>query len=55
VTPETLIDHQVATALTSTDNEHIEFDIPENGEYFIRIYGYQLQQGNSYDLTVSYE
>jgi len=55
VTPDNLLDHQVAAALSTDDDEHIEYVIPADGYYYTRIFGYQLEDGNAYDLTVSYE
>jgi len=55
VTEDALFEHQLATSLSSDDNEHIEYDIPADGFYYMRVYGYDLQIGNTYTLLVSYQ
>ena len=51
VTLDTLAEHQLATALSSDDNEHIEYDITRDDFYYIRVYGYE-GASNSYSLHV---
>ncbi|HOX46550.1 MAG TPA: pre-peptidase C-terminal domain-containing protein [Myxococcota bacterium] len=40
VTPDTLVQHQLASSTSSQDNEHIEYVVVEDGDYYIRVYGY---------------
>ncbi|MBW1808385.1 MAG: PPC domain-containing protein [Deltaproteobacteria bacterium] len=55
VTPETLAENLITSALSVDDDEHIEYTIPSDGDYFIRIVGWQVPpQGNGYSLEVTY-
>ncbi len=53
VTPDTLAGHQVAFSNSASDDEHIEYTIPSDGDYYIRVYGYNGAE-NSYTLQVSF-
>ena len=52
VTPETLAQHELASSASASDNEHIEYSIQSEGEYYIRVYGYNGAE-NSYSLEMT--
>ncbi len=51
---EQMAQFQMASSVSSDNNEHIEYDITEEGYYFIRVFGYEVQARTTYDLLVSY-
>ena len=56
VTPETLWDHQLASSVTVTDNEHIEYTAEMDGDFNIRVYGFNLGDlGTTYSIGVTYQ
>lgn len=52
--PAQWVDHQLRASVTSTDDEHLSYEISEDGNYFFQVYGYN-GAGNSYDLDVGFE
>ncbi len=52
VTPSDLDSHQLATSLSTTDNEHIEYDATKTDFYYVRVYGWS-GASNTYSITVS--
>ncbi|MBN2495776.1 MAG: PPC domain-containing protein [Deltaproteobacteria bacterium] len=53
VTPETLGEHELASAYSSSDNERIEYPVLYEDLYYIRVYGYAgAENGYSIDLSV---
>ena len=55
VTPDDLWNHQLASSVTVSDNEHIEFTAEIDGDFNIRVYGWNLEQGTTYELGVIYQ
>ncbi|MBW2702499.1 MAG: PPC domain-containing protein [Deltaproteobacteria bacterium] len=46
VTPETLQEHELTQAISSDDNEHLEYPVPMYDFYFIRVEGYAGAENN---------
>jgi hypothetical protein len=56
VTPETLWDHELARSVSMTDNEHIEYTAEADGDFNIRVYGFNLGElGTTYSIGVTYQ
>jgi len=55
VTPETLFEHQLASSVTVTDNEHLEYTAEIDGDFNIRVYGWNLEQRTTYSIGVVYQ
>ncbi len=51
VTPETLQEHELTQAISSDDNEHLEYPAPIYDFYFIRVEGYSGAE-NSYTISL---
>jgi len=52
VTLDSLAQHQLASSTSSEDDEHIEYLVSQEGEYFIRVYGY-AGASNTYSLLAT--
>lgn len=53
VTPDTLFEHQLASSVTVTDNEHLEYTAEMDSDFNIRVYGWNLQDRTTYSLGVT--
>jgi hypothetical protein len=54
VTPDVLFPHELASSITTNDNERIEFTAETQGVYNIRVYGYHQKQKATYSIEVRY-
>ncbi len=52
VTVDTLAQHQLASSASATDGEHIEYPVPADGFFYVRVYGYSGAE-NAYTLEMS--
>ena len=55
VTPDTLFEHQLASSVTVTDNEHLEYTAEMDSDFNIRVYGWNIEQRTTYDLGVDFQ
>jgi hypothetical protein len=54
VTPDVLFPHELASSITTSDNERIEFTAETQSVYNIRVYGYYQKQKATYSIGVRY-
>jgi hypothetical protein len=52
VTPQTLSQHQLASSTSATNDERIEYSVTQEGDHYVRVYGYNGAE-NTYSLELS--